>query len=122
MVGAFSRSIGLQSTVNAPRVVMARKVVNRKQLREEAEAAEAKETKKAKAVKKKPVKKKRRSKSKDPDDQRLKIFWGVYNHALKRVAKYEFNQKKAAQKRADELTAEGKPHFVQKDKEPVEEV
>ncbi len=109
---------------------MARKVVNRKQLREEAEAAEAKgiketkeskESKKAKAVKKKPAKK-RRAKSKDPDDQRLKIFWGVYNHSLKRVAKYEFNQKKAAQKRAQELTADGKPHFVQKDKEPVEEV
>lgn len=100
---------------------MARKVVNRKQLREEAEAAENEKPskKKAKTAKKKPAKK-RKSKAKDAEDQRLVVFWGVYNHALKRVAKYEFNQRKAAQKRADELTAEGKPHFVQKDKEPVE--
>lgn len=99
---------------------MAKKVVNRKQLRAEAEAAETKETKKKAVKKKAPAK--RRSKSKDPDDQRLKIFWGVYNQAAKRVAKYEFNQKKAAQKKAEELSVDGKPHFVQKDKEPVEEV
>lgn len=101
---------------------MAKKVVNRKQLRAEAEAAEAKETKKKEKVVKKKAVKKRRSKSKDPEDQRLKIFWGVYNQAAKRVAKYDFNQKKAAQKKAEELSVDGKPHFVQKDKEPVEEV
>jgi hypothetical protein len=52
----------------------------------------------------------------------MRLYWGVYNQSMKRIAKYDFNQKKAAQKRAEELTAEGKPHFVQKDKEPIEEV
>ena len=39
---------------------------------------------------------------------------------MKRVALYEFNQRKAAEKRAKELSPEGKPpHFVQKVKEDV---
>ena len=102
---------------------MAKKVVNRKQLRVESDAAEAADAKKkAKPAAKKKAPAKRRAKSKDPDDIRTRIFWGVYNQAMKRIAKYDFNQKKAAQKRAEELTAEGKPHFVQKDKEPIEEV
>ena len=94
---------------------MARKVVKRKKLREEAEAAEKAPKKKAKA------KRKTRTK-KEAADVRVKLFWGVFNHAMKRVALYEFNQKKAAEKKAKELTASGKPpHFVQKVKEPVEE-
>ncbi len=103
---------------------MAKKVVNRKKLREESDAAEASESKKkTKAPAKKKAPGKRRSaKSKDPDDVRVRIFWGVYNQSMKRIAKYDFNLKKAAQKRAEELTAEGKLHFVQKDKEPIEEV
>ena len=41
---------------------------------------------------------------------------------MKRVALYEFNQRKAADKRASELSPEGKPpHFVQKVKEDVVE-
>ena len=30
---------------------------------------------------------------------RRKMYWGVFNHAMKLVAKYEFNQRKAAEKR-----------------------
>jgi hypothetical protein len=100
---------------------MAKKTVSRKKLRAESDAAESQAKKKTKAPVKKKAPAKRRSKSKDPDDIRVRIFWGVYNQTMKRVAKYEFHQKKAAQKRAEELTAEGKPHFVQKDKEPIEE-
>ncbi len=102
---------------------MAKKVVNRKKLRAESDAAEASESKKkTKAPAKKKAPAKRRAKSKDPDDIRVRIYWGVYNQSMKRIAKYDFNLKKAAQKRAEELTAEGKPHFVQKDKEPIDEV
>ncbi len=102
---------------------MAKKTVSRKKLRAESDAALAADPKKkAKAPAKKKAPAKRRSKSKDPDDIRMRIFWGVYNQTMKRIAKYDFHQKKAAQKRAEELTAEGKPHFVQKDKEPIEEV
>ena len=69
-----------------------------------------------------PVKKKKKKrKKKAPVEIRMKVFWGVFNHAMKRVALYEFNQKKAAEKRAKELTDSGKPpHFVMKVKEQVE--
>jgi hypothetical protein len=70
--------------------------------------------------KKVPVKKKRKSRTKAAEVIRRKLFWGVFNHAMKRVALYEFNQRKAAEKRAAELSPEGKPpHFVQKVKEDI---
>ena len=108
---------------------MARKVVNRKELRAEAEAAEAlagaaaagveggKKTK-AKAEKKAPVKRKSRSKTSEPE--RRKLFWGVFNQSAKRVALFDFSQKKAAEAKATELTAGGKnQHFVMKVKEAI---
>ena len=100
---------------------MARKVVNRKALREESEAAEKAGLGKKKAVKKKKTAK-RKSRAKEPADVRMKVFWGVFNQSLKRVATYEFNQKKEAEKKAEALSASGKsPHFVQKIKEVIEE-
>ena len=118
-------------SLSFPRPPMARKVVNRKELRAENDAAEAKEKaaevagevggdgkKKAKA-KKAPVKRKSRAKSTEP--ARKMLFWGVYNQSLKRVAKYDFTQKKAAEAKAAELSTGGKsPHFVQKCKEEIE--
>ena len=66
--------------------------------------------------------KKRKTRAKAAADVRQKVFWGVFNHAMKRVALYEFNQRKAAEKRAKELSPEGKPpHFVQKVKEDITE-
>jgi len=98
---------------------MAGKVVNRKALREEAEAAE----KAAGGTKKKAAKKKTtRRKKKEPSEVRVKLFYGVFNQSLKRVALYEFNQKKQAEKKAKDLSKDGKtPHFVQKVKEVIEE-
>ena len=106
---------------------MARKVVNRKELRAEAEAAEAlgtaaegeggKKTK-AKAEKKAPAKRKSRSKTAEPE--RRKLFWGVFNQSAKRVALFDFSQRKAAEAKAGELTASGKnQHFVMKVKEAI---
>jgi len=106
---------------------MARKVVNRKELRAEAEAAEAlgvgaeaeggKKTK-AKAEKKAPVKRKSRSKTAEPE--RRKLFWGVFNQSAKRVALFDFSQRKAAEAKATELTSGGKnQHFVMKVKEAI---
>jgi hypothetical protein len=98
---------------------MARKVVNRNELREQVEAAERAGAKEP-APKKTPTK--RKSRSKDPADIRVKLYWGVFNQSLKRVALYEFNQKKQAEQKAEALTASGKtPHFVKKVKETVEE-
>ena len=100
---------------------MARKVVNRKQLREEAEAAEKKGAKKKKkAAKKKAAKKKRTRKA--AAEVRMKLYWGVFSQSMKRVALYEFNQRKQAEKKAQDLSKSGKsPHFVQRVKEAIEE-
>lgn len=101
---------------------MARKVVSRKEKRAEAEAAEAAEKdapKKKKAAKKKTA---RKSRAKAAAEVRLKAFWGVFNQSLKRVALYDYTQKKEAEKKAKELTDKGKsPHFVQPVKEVIEE-
>jgi hypothetical protein len=104
---------------------MAAKIVNRKERRAEAEAAEKrlKSAKKneAKASPKK-VAPKRKSRAKSSKEVRLKAFWGVFNQSLKRVALFEFNERKEADKKAKELTASGKsPHFVQPVKELVQE-
>ncbi|HUG66337.1 MAG TPA: hypothetical protein VMM76_01220 [Pirellulaceae bacterium] len=98
---------------------MARKVVNRKALRVEAEAAEALEKADGAPKKKKvPVKRKKKAAA----EVRVKLFYGVFNQSLKRVALYEFNQKKQAEKKAVELSKDGKtPHFVQKVKEAIVE-
>jgi hypothetical protein len=103
------------------REYMARKVVNRMALREEAEAAEKAD--KA-GGEKKPAEKKpaRRSRKKEAVVVRVKLFWGVFNQSLKRVALYEYSQRKQADKKALELGQGGKaPHFVQKVKEVIQE-
>jgi hypothetical protein len=111
---------------------MARKVVNRKELRAENEAAEAQAKaaeaeageggKKAKPAKEKKPPAKRKSRSKTPEVIRMKLFWGVFNQSLKRIALFDFTQEKAAKAKAAELSASGKsPHFVQKVKEAIQE-
>lgn len=102
---------------------MARRVVNRKDLRAEAEAAEAQE---AASPKKKAARRKAgtttKRKTKAAADVRMKLYWGVFSQNLKRVAVFEFDQKDEADKKAEELGKGGKsPHFVQKVKEEVVE-
>ena len=73
------------------------------------------------AVKKKAAPRKARKK-KVAAEIRVKLFYGVFNQSLKRVALFEFNQKKQAEKKAVDLSKDGKtPHFVQKVKEAIEE-
>lgn len=100
---------------------MARKTLNRKELRGQAEAAEkAGLTSETAAKKKAPVKRKSRSKSSTP--LREKLFWGVFNQSMKRVALFEYHQKKSAEKKSEELSTSTKtPHFVKREKVPVEE-
>ena len=103
---------------------MARKTMSIRRAQEEAAAADAIEKKDAKDSPEKAVKKKavRKSKAKEAAEVRMKLFWGVYNQAMKRVALYEYSQKKAAEKKAAELTAAGKSqHFIQKVKEEIVE-
>ncbi len=98
---------------------MAKRILNRKELRKQADEAgevdgEAKPAKKAPA--------KRKSRAKTPKEVRLKAFWGVFNQSMKCVTKFEYNERKYAEKKANELTSGGKsPHFVQLIKEVIEE-
>jgi len=92
---------------------------SRKDLRAEAEAAEALEKEEG-GKKKKKAKKKRKSRKKAAAEVRLKLFWGVFNQSMKRVALYDFSQQKEAEKKAQELSKKT-PHFVQKVKEVIEE-
>ena len=110
---------------------MARKVVNRKELRAQAEAAEAR-GKTKKAAKEKPAKEKKEKAAKEPKkaaakkpsrkkvakEARMKAYWGVFNQAMKRLAMFEYADKKAAEKKASEL---GGNHFIQLIKEPIAE-
>jgi hypothetical protein len=74
-------------------------------------------------ARKPPVEKKKAPKRpRGPKEIRLKAYWGVFNQSLRRVAIYEFNERKQADKKAAELTKTGKsPHFVQPVKEQIVE-
>ena len=98
---------------------MARKVLNRKELREENDAAEKKKAKKKTTTAAKP---KRKSRAKVAKEVRLKAFWAVYSQSLTPVAMFEYGQRKQADKKAEELTASRKsPHFVSLLKKVIEE-
>jgi hypothetical protein len=98
---------------------MARKIVNRKDKRAEVEAAERADTKK---TAKKAPKAPRKKSAKRVAETRVRLYWGVFNHSMKRVALFDFNQRKQAEKKAEELTKSSKnPHFVQRVKEAVQE-
>ena len=99
---------------------MARKILNRKELREENDAAESAE-KKEPAVKKKPPAK-RKVRTKVAKEVRLKAFWGVFNQSLRRVGLFEYSQRAEADAKAADLSESQKtPHFVQLVKEVIEE-
>lgn len=114
---------------------MARKILNRRELRAAAEAAERLDDEEdvgtddeadegeeqEKPAKKKPAAK-RKSRSKEPKEVRLKAFWAVFNQAMKRIALFEFHERSQADKKAADLTnSQGTPHFVQLVKEIINE-
>jgi hypothetical protein len=99
---------------------MARKILNRKELRAENDAAEKGGAATKTAAKKAPVK--RKSRAKVAKEVRLKAFWGVFNQSLRRIALFEYSQRAEADKKASDLTESQKtPHFVQIVKEVIEE-
>jgi len=113
---------------------MARKILNRKELRAAGEAAEAAESAddiddaddgdggddqeggaKKKTAKKAAPKRAtaRKSRAKTAKEVRRKAFWGVFNQTGKRVHLFEYSERKQADKKAGELTASQKtPHYV----------
>ena len=101
---------------------MARKVLNRKELREENDAAEKVQAKKKKKKAAAAAKPKRKSRAKVAKEVRLKAFWAVYSQSLTPVAMFEYNQRKQADKKAEELSESRKsPHFVSLLKKVIEE-
>jgi hypothetical protein len=73
----------------------------------------------------KPVKKVRkaatkRASKKAAEVPRIKLYWGVFNQNLKRVAVFEYDQKKEAEKQCKELSKAGSEHFLQKVRETIE--
>ena len=102
---------------------MARKILNRKELRDEADAAERNPAEKKKTVKKAAKKTtKRKSRAKVVKEVRLKAFWGVFSQSLTPVVMFEYSERKEADKKAKELSESKKgPHFVQLVKKVIEE-
>ena len=87
-------------------------------------AAKKKVTKRKVAKKKvaKKAAKKRATRKKVVKDVRLKAYWGVFNSGLKRLAVFEYADKRAAEKKAKELSSGSKGnHFIQLVKEPITE-
>jgi hypothetical protein len=116
---------------------MARKVVNRKELRAQVEAAEArgktksgskekaakeKAPKEKKAKEPKKVGEKKPSRKKVAKEARMKAYWGVFNSGMKRLALFDYADKKAAEKKVQELIGSSRAHhFVQLVKEAISE-
>jgi hypothetical protein len=114
---------------------MARRILNRKELREEADALERMDVdeeveeegseEEEEEVEKKVPKKappKRKTRAKVAKEVRLKAFWGVFNQTLSQVAQFEHSQREEADKKAQELSESRKsPHFVQLVKKVIEE-
>jgi hypothetical protein len=118
---------------------MARRILNRRELREESDAAErledhddveeldeeeevdeADEEEEVVKTVKKPVR--RKSRAKAAKEVRLKAFWGVFSQSMTQVATFEYSQRKQADTKAKELTESKKsPHFVQLVKKVIEE-
>ncbi len=90
----------------APKKRAAKKV---KEVVEGAEAVEA-------APKKKAPKKAR----KVVEPPRIKLYWGIFNQNLKRVAVFEYAQRKDAEKHCKDLSKAGTEHFLQKVRETIE--
>lgn len=79
------------------------------------------ETPATKKKAKKKAAKKKTTRSRTVKEIRLKAFWGVFNHSLKRVAMFEYHERKLADKKAADLSKSGKSiHFVQPVKEVIE--
>lgn len=55
-----------------------------------------------------------------PKEVRMKAYWGVFSQTLRRVALFEFSERKKAEQKAEELSKSSKsPHFIQPVKEQI---
>jgi len=107
---------------------MARRVLNRKQLRDEADQAaraapgsapEAESASPPKA-KKSPARAAKKPRARK-EPARLRARWGVFDNSMKRVAIFDYNQRAAADQKLVDLNArKGGLYFLQIVKEPID--
>ena len=62
-----------------------------------------------------------RSRAKVAAPVRSKLYWGVFNQQLKRVAVFEYDSRKDADRKLKELTKDGSYHFIKRIKEEITE-
>lgn len=62
----------------------------------------------------------KRKRAKAPEVPRAKLYWGVFNQNLKRVAIYDFADRKDAEKHMKQLSKNGTEHFIQRIKEALD--
>ena len=80
------------------------------------------ERSKKEKVAKDPKAAKKPSRKKTAKESRMKAYWGVYNQGMKRLAMFEYSDKKAAEKKAADLMASSRTnHFIQLVKEAITE-
>ena len=107
--------------------VKAKKAASKKATGKKAPAKKAaKEAPEEKGAEKEPAKKKPAKRAprrpQEPVEIRLKVMWGVFNQSVKEVATYEYFDRKAAEKKCNDLSKSGKsPHFIRKVKREIEE-
>ena len=90
--------------------------------------------KKAKTTKKKAVKKtatkkttkkkatKRKTRKKKAVELKEKLMWAIYSPTMKHIENFEYHDKKAAEKRKDVLSKDGKtPHWIKRVRITIEE-
>jgi hypothetical protein len=114
---------------------MARKTKSIRDMRAEVEAAEARGKTTKKAAGEKAVKPKKEKVAKEPKkaaakkparrkvakEARMKAYWGIFTQGWKRVAMFEYADKKSAEKKAADLVTSSKAHhFVQLVKEAID--
>ena len=93
---------------------MAKKTTTKKVAKKVAEETTKKVVKKA--TKKKAVKRKRKA----SDPTRYRLIWGVYSSSMREEARFDYDRRKDADKKAEQLKARGKKiYWVQPIKEPI---
>jgi hypothetical protein len=107
---------------------MARRVLNRREMRKQADAAEqvtpasgAVEADAAAPAKAKAPRARKPSTRKKKEPPRLVARWGVFDGAMKQVAVFDYNQKGLADQKVTELAAKkaNAVYFLQLVKEPM---
>jgi len=99
---------------------MAKKKTVKKAVKKAADKSAADESSADKKVVKKVVKKKVKRKKKSTEPTRFRLIWGVYSSSMREEARFDYDCRKDADKKADQLTAKGKKvYWVQPIKEEI---